>query len=86
MWIYYYRSIQNSDKGRGGPKIQNFCERPLCMVPSPELYRPSGVIWAAICMTEYGTSPNELLLALLLQVLDGHFLLVKNVESLQAYL
>ena len=56
------------------------------MVPSPELYRPSGVIWAAICMTEYGTSPNELLLALLLQVLDGHFLLVKNVESLQAYL
>ena len=53
---------------------------------SPELYRLSGVIWAAVCMAEYGTSPNELFLALPLQVFDGHFLLVKNVESLQPYL
>ena len=25
--------LKNSDKGGGGPKTQNFCGRPLCMVP-----------------------------------------------------
>ena len=32
-WIYYYRSVQNSDRGEGVQNPKIFCGRPLCMVP-----------------------------------------------------